>query len=88
MKPGKTRRKVIEGYADTIIRQTNVKPPPRTANVAGEGETKKAELEENAGVMAREINLKTLPQATIVAGGETKRRKPTRNEKVAQPTVP
>ena len=35
MKPGKTRRKVIEGNADTIIRQTTVKNLPRTASVVG-----------------------------------------------------
>ena len=52
------------------------------------GETKKVELKENAGTMTRETKLKTLPQAAIVAGGETKRRKPAQNGKVAQPTVP
>ena len=35
VKPGKTRRKLIEGNADTIIRQTTVKNIPRTASVAG-----------------------------------------------------
>ena len=113
MKPGKTRRKSIEGDADTIVRQTTVKALtrtasvaggrdeemrydkanhvknlPRTASVAGGGETKKDELKENAGAMTRETNLKTLLQAAIVAEGETKRRKLTRNGKVAQPTVP
>ena len=35
MKPGKTRRKGIEGNADTIIRQTTRQSLPRTASVAG-----------------------------------------------------
>ena len=36
VKPEKTREKVNEGNADTIIRQTTVKDLPRTACVAGE----------------------------------------------------
>ena len=71
-----------------MIRKITVKNLPRIASVTGGGETKKSELKENAGAMTRETNVKTLPQATIVAGGETKRRKPTSNGKVAQPTVP
>ena len=82
MKPGKTRRKVIEGNADTIIKQTTRQNLPRTASVAGGGETKKSELKENTGAKTRETKVKTLPQATIVAGGRDKRRKPTRNGKV------
>ena len=35
MKPGKTRRKVIEGDVDTIRRQTIRQNLPRTASVAG-----------------------------------------------------
>ena len=38
----KTRRKVIEGNADTIIRQTTVRNLPRTASVAGGGRDEKA----------------------------------------------
>ena len=112
MKPGKTRRKVIEGNADTVIRQTTRRNLPRTASVAGGrdkkgamarqppskpsrvpsvwrgGETKNGELKENTGANTRETNIKTLPQAPSWRGGETKRRKPIRNGKVAQPTVP
>ena len=68
MKPGKTRRKVIEGNADTIIRHPTVKNLPRTASVAGGGETNKGELKENAGATTRETKVNTLPQAIIVAG--------------------
>ena len=113
MKPGKTRRKFIEGNAVTVIRQTTRqkppayrqrggggetkkvlwqdKPPSKTSRVPSAwrgGETKKGELKENTGAKTRETKVKTLPQATIVAGGRDKRRKPTRNGKVAQPTVP
>ena len=35
MKPGKTRREVIEGNVDTIRRQTTRQNLPRTASVAG-----------------------------------------------------
>ena len=111
MKPGKTRRKGIEGNADTIIRQTTRQSLPRTASVAGwarrkrrygktnhrqnprafrqrggGGETKKSKLKENTGAKTRKTKVKTLPQATIVAEGRDKRRKPTRNGKVAQPS--
>ena len=88
VKPGKTRRKVNDGNAGTIIRQTTRQNLPRTASVARGGETKKSELKENTGAKTRETKVKTLPQATIVVGGRDKRRKPTENGKVAQPTVP
>ena len=65
-----------------------VKNLPRTGGVAGGGDTKKDELKENESAMTRETDVKTSPQATIVAGGERKRRKPTRNGKVAQLTDP
>ena len=71
-----------------MARPTAVKTLPRIVGVAGGSETKKDELKENTGAKTRETKVKTLPQATIVAGGRDKRRKPTRNGKVAQPTVP
>ena len=84
MKPGKTRRNVIEGNADTIIRQTTRQNLPRTASVARGGETKKSELKENTGAKTRETKFKPLPQATIVAGGgETKRENADHKEKKA-----
>ena len=61
MKPGKTRRKVIEGNADTIIRQTTRQSLPRTASVAGGRDEK--------GAMARPTTVKTLPRIVGVAGG-------------------
>ena len=71
-----------------MARQTTVKTLPRTVSAAGGGETKKSGLKENTGAKTRETKIKTLPQATIVAGERDKRRKPTRNGKVAQPTDP
>ena len=71
-----------------MTRQTTVKNLPRTASMARVVETKKGEVKENTGAKTRETNIETLPQATSWRGGETKRRKPTRNGKVAQPTVP
>ena len=66
MKPGKTRRKVIEGNADTIRRKTIRQNLPRTASVAGGRDEK--------GVMARPTTVKTLPRIVSVAGGgETKK---------------
>ena len=62
IKSGKTRRKVIEGNADTIIRHPTVKNLPRTASVAGGGET-------NKGAMIRQTTVKNLPRTASVAGG-------------------
>ena len=42
MKPGKTKRKVIEGNADTIMRQTTRQKPAAYLQCGGGGETKKA----------------------------------------------
>ena len=110
----KNAKKIVEGNADTIRRQTIRQNLSRTASVAGGGETtrrygktnhrqnpsayrrrgggretKEGELKENTGAKTRETEFKTLPQATIIVAGERdKRRKPTRNGKVAQPTVP
>ena len=70
-----------------MARPTTVKTLPRIVGVAG-GETKKGELKENTGAKTRKTKVKTLPQATIGAGVRDKRRKPTQNGKVAQPTVP
>ena len=72
-------------YGKTDHRQN----PPAYRRRDGGGETKKDELKENTGAKTRETKVKTLSQATIVAGGgRDKRRKRTRNGKVAQPTVP
>ena len=62
----KNAKKVIEGNADTIRRQSIRQNLPRTANVAGgrDGE----------GAMARPTTVKTLPRIVGVAGGgETKK---------------
>ena len=69
-----------------MARQTTVKTLPRTVSVAGGGETKKGELKENTGANSQSQN----PPAGYHRGGEgqDKRRKPTRNGKVAQPTFP
>ena len=69
MKPGKTRRKVIEGNAVIIIRQTTRQNPPAYRQRGGGGETKKGELKENTGAKTGKTKVITLPQATIVAGG-------------------
>ena len=109
----KNAKKVIEGNADTIRRQTIRQNLPRTASVAGGRDEK--------GAMARPTPVKTRPRIVGAAGGldeerriwsrtqarrqgkskakpsrrlpswrggRDKRRKPTRNGKVAQPTVP
>ena len=75
----KNAKKVIEGIAVTIIRQTTRQKPAAYRQCGGGGETKKGEVK-NTGAKTRETNIKTLPQATIVAGGRDKRRKPTRKE--------
>ena len=75
MKPGKSRRKVIEGNADTIIRQTTHQKPAAYRQCGGGGETKKGEFKENTGAKTRETNIKTLPQATIAARGRDKQAK-------------
>ena len=111
--PGKTRRKAIEGNADTIIRQTARQKPaayrqcgegarrkrrygktnhrqnlPAHRQRGGGGETKKGELKENTGANTREAKVKPSRRLPSWRGGRDKRRKPTRNGKVAQPTVP
>ena len=66
MKPGKTRRKAIEGNADTLIRRSTVKNPPRTASVAGGARRN--------GAMIRQTTVKNLPRtASVAGGGETKK---------------
>ena len=110
---GKTRRKVIEGKADSIIRQTTRQkpaayrkcggkgrrkrrygktnrrqnPPPAYRQRGGEGETKKGELKENAGAKQGKPTSKPSRRLPSWRLGETKRRKPTRNGKMAQPTA-
>ena len=62
----KNAKKVIEGNADTIRRQTIRQNLPRTASVAGGRDEK--------GAMARQTTVKTLPRTVSVAGGgETKK---------------
>ena len=66
MKPGKTRIKVFQGNADTIIRQPIVQIPRVPPTWRG-GETKK-------GAMIRQTTVKNLPRTGSVAGGrETKK---------------
>ena len=110
----KNAKKVIEGNADTLRRQTIRQNLPRIASVAGGGETKKAlwqdqpppkpsrvlsawrwgrdEERRAEGEHRREHkgNQSQNPPAGYHrgGGGRDKRRKPTRNGKVAQPTVP
>ena len=62
MKPGKARRKVIEGNADTLIKQTTVKNLPRTVAVAG------GARRERRYDMANHCKEK-LPRTASVAGG-------------------
>ena len=57
----KTRRKVVEGNADTTIRQTTLKNLPRTASVARGRDEKDA--------MIRQTIVKNLPRKGSVAGG-------------------
>ena len=83
----KNAKKSRKTQALRMIRQTTVNILPRTTSVAG-GRDGERRLKENAGAVTRETNVKTLPRTASVVGGKTKRRKPTRNGKVAQPTVP
>ena len=62
MKPGKARRKVIEGNADTLVKQTTVKNLPRTVTVAG------GARRERRYDMANHCKEK-LPRTASVAGG-------------------
>ena len=63
----KMRRKVIEGSAGTIIKQTTVKNLPRTASVAGGGQRKK-------GAVIRQTTVKKTPANRHRGGGaETKK---------------
>ena len=66
MKPGKTRRKSIEGDADTIVRQTTVKALTRTASVAG---GRDEEMRYN-----KANHVKNLPRTASVAGGARRRK--------------
>ena len=66
IKPGKTRRKLIEGNADTIIGQTSRQKPAAYCQCGGGARQK--------GAMARQTTVKTLPRTVSVArGGETKK---------------
>ena len=143
MKPGKTRRKVIEGNAVTIIRQITLQKPaayrqcgggarrkrrygktdhrtrrcgktnlrnsrydktnhrksrygktnhrqnlPAYRQRGGGGETKKGELRRTQALRQRKPTSKPSRRLPSWWGGRDKTRKPTRNAKVAQPTVP
>ena len=62
----KNAKKVIQGNADTIRRQTIRQNLPRTASVAG--------VRDEKGAMARPTTVKTHPRIVGVAGGgETKK---------------
>ena len=63
----KNAKKVIEGNADTIRRQTIRQNLPRTASVAVGGRDEK-------GAMARPTTVKTLPRIVGVAGGARQRK--------------
>ena len=109
----KNAKKVIEGNADTIRRQTIRQNLPRTASVAGGGETKKSlwqdqppskpsrvssawrgrrdeegRIEGQHRREDKENQSQNPPAGYHRGGGGDKRRKPTQNGKVAQPTVP
>ena len=91
MKPGKTRRKGFEGKRKHYNKADHHQNLPRTANVAerGGGQTNKGAIEGKRRRYCKETNVETLPRTAIHCGGvETKSLKPTRNGKVAQPTVP
>ena len=66
-KPGKTRTKVIEGNADTVIRQTTVKNLPRTASVAGGARRKRRQYDNT------NYRKKTPAYRQRGGGGETKK---------------
>ena len=66
MKPGKTRRKLIEGNADTIIRQTTRQKPAAYRQCGGRGEKKKAPWQDNPPSKSSRV-----PSAW--RGGETKK---------------
>ena len=68
MKPGKTRRKVIGGNADTMIRQPTVKNPPAYRQCGGGGR-------DEEGTMAKPTTVKTLPRIVGVAGGRDEERR-------------
>ena len=75
----KNAKKVIEGNADTIRKQTIRPNLPRTASVAGGGETARRYGKTN--------HRQNPPAYRRRGGGGDKRRKRTRNGKVVQPTV-
>ena len=97
----KNAKKVIEGNAETIKRQiirqtlprrygkTNHRQnPPGNRRRGGGSETKKGKLKENTGAKTRETKSKPSRRLPSWRGGRDNRRNPTRNGKVAQPTVP
>ena len=71
-------------YGKTDHRQN----PPAYRRRDGGGETKKDKLKANTGAKTKETKLKPSRRLPSWRGGRDKRRKPTRNGKVAQPTVP
>ena len=85
MKSGKTRiLKENARYDKANHRQKTPADPQR----GGGGRDEERRLKENAGAMTRETSVKILPRTASVAGGDTKRRTPAQNGKVAQPTFP
>ena len=81
MKPGKTRKKVIEGNADTTMSQTTIKNLPRTVSVVGGARGRKANWEKTQALRQGKPTTKRSRRLPSRRRVETTRRKPTRNGK-------
>ena len=78
----KNGKKVVEGKRRCYDKANHGQNPPADRQRGG-GRDEERRLKENAGAIIRETNVKTFPRTASEAGGETKRRKSTRNGKVA-----
>ena len=91
--PSKTCRvpPVCRGGRDekgAMARQTTAKTLPRTVSVAGGARRRKANWRRTQALRQGKPKSKPSRRLPSWRGGETKRRKPTQNGKVALPTVP
>ena len=69
MKPGKTRRKAIEGKRRRYDRVNHRQNPPADRQRGKEVRDEQRRMKENAGPMIMETNVKSPPRTTSVAGG-------------------
>ena len=69
MKPGKTRRKIIEGKGRHYDKGSQRQKPLADRQRVGGRQDEERRLKENAGAMTRETNIKNLPRTASAAGG-------------------